>query len=275
MNPDEPMSTEQAEKDGYWLKGGGNDLLKGKPNWQEFFISLPDHQKAFVDHSALRYLGCMDERDKGRQEWNAYKIGLGGAAIGYTERVPDFLPKQSILVGTSSHRRNCGYATLFKEENGLVNETVNQVADDQAKITAEMLGIPYLGVVEDYNMNPPVNFHPARAMYYDGGGYFVPYLTPELPEGLLISRGMVSNSEYSRRLAKIAMKIVLEHGFSRRFTQDSPFYAVIVTEPGVGIDKEAATVEVKRAIDELTNEIGGEFNGHLPVKVDYIEKVSV
>lgn len=240
-----------------WEKTGGNDLLKGRKSFQELYESLSDRDKAFAGPEVLREVSCMDEGDDGSGKEGVLKIGFGGAMIGYERAASDLANSGLKIVAVSSHE-GCGAAALHAKAMGISDCDSDAVGDGAAQDLAERLEVPYSGRTSFEGMSRPRDLHIARVAYYDGTNRFVPSLTPGLPKGFLVTRGLISDRSYAVKLAQITVNIALgDHGFGVKFTPETPFYLVAVADN-------------QEKLDELRVELEEIKNGNPRVKVETI-----
>ena len=141
---------------------------------------------------------------------------------------------------------------MYREQQGITDKSVDEVAQEEARKMADELGVPYKGHIT--KLTRPANLHNARVVYVDGTGSFNPSTVEGLPPGFVISRRFMTPQQ-ARTETSIAMSIAFgDHGFGRKFSPQEPLMLI-----AVGGD----TVTAQQLQEELEGLIGDH-----PVKID-------
>lgn len=230
------MST-QFDLNSLWESSGGDDLLQGK-TFQQLFDSISNKMAAcsLNDH----HLRCIDEGTNGG-------FHLAGSGILYHSAFPDLRGK---VTGLYSHE-GCGAAAKFVKDHNLQTDDTDKVGDEEAQKLADRLGVNYLGRITASDMSRPIASHIARAVYVTLCD-FDPSALVDLPKGFVISRQLITDSEYAQQEIELARAIAFgPHGFGTLFTIESPFYIVIVlksdTDPAL---RDQALMEAREVADK-------------------------
>lgn len=231
------MSKETSTKhiNRYWEKTGGDDPLLGHGNFQHLFDSIQDRFRAvsFGD----RILRCMDEGIIGGG------VRLAGSGILYEKVGKDF---RGHVRGVYSHE-GCGAAGVLAAQRDISTEDTDIIGDEAARRIAKVIGVPYYGRIPAHKMRRPKELHDARAVYYVGSDSFDPQ-SINLPSGFVINRKPIRDSAYPLSEAELAVSIAQgTHGFGEKFTEDTPFYMVAVS------DSKPGSIPFHRLRDELSS----------------------
>ncbi|MFB6225893.1 MAG: hypothetical protein ABEJ02_00915 [Candidatus Paceibacteria bacterium] len=169
-----------------------------------------------------RAIRCIDDGTPGG-------IHLAGSGILLSlEEAGRIISEITEVDGIYSHE-NCEIAALEAERVDYEG-SVDELSEKAAKELAAEVNIPYLGEISADNMSRPVDFHSARAIYYDGTGDFDWSQVEGLPTGFTISRKYIY-SDYAKEELGICIDIAFgERGFGARFDSETPLLIVIFAE---------------------------------------------
>lgn len=207
-----------------------------------FEREFPDIKRAFTDRQKL--VVCMDEGTAHKDINGENKFCLAGSGILFSaENENDRLEKVAALlidrgVSDISSHGGCGAAGLAyhrdfpdaaKQDN--LPEKIEKYAREWSdKLTNKIreIGHPAERVhILSEDMERPVEFHNARAVYFDGVGGFNPSKEIGLPMGFVIERAYLP-PEYAAEELKVAASIAFgHHGFGEMFTSAEPFVIIV------------------------------------------------
>ncbi|NQV89949.1 hypothetical protein HQ487_00905 [Candidatus Uhrbacteria bacterium] len=219
---------------------------------EAYTASLEGLSKAFEteDHT----LCCIDE---GAPFGDMRSAGSGILLEGEERTVFIQKLKDAGVKEVTSHEA-CGAAGLYREQKGITDKSVKEVAVEGAQRMAQDLGVPYKGHIE--KLTRPMDFHNARVIYIDGTGSFNPSALEGLPQGFVISRRFMTPTQASAE-AGIAMSIALgDHGFGKKFTHKEPLLIVVIGESNGG---ECSVEKIQSEMEQLLV-----FHTDAPVKMD-------
>lgn len=212
----------RQEMEAYWENQERMIRAVLQQGFEAYTASLDQSSRAFEteDHT----LCCIDE---GAPFGDMRSAGSGMLLEG-EERVLFIKRLRSAGVKEVTSHEACGAAGLYREQKGITDKSVREVAIEGAQRMAEELGVPYKGHIE--KLERPMDFHHARVVYIDGTGSFNPSVVEGLPQGFVISRRFMTPSQASAE-AGIAMSIALgDHGFGKKFTQKEPLLVIVIGE---------------------------------------------
>jgi hypothetical protein len=278
------MSTEKLET---ILEGGSVEEKKAvvfeaeSPDMKElselgateyFKREFPDLKHAFSDKQ--KCVCCIDEGTTHKDINGEMKFAFAGSGILYPaanegerlEKVAKIIIERGVTDVTS--HGGCGAAGLaYRRDfpNANTHENLAQKIEDYAKTWSDKLAdkIHELGspaerthvLAED--MERPVEFHNARAVYYDGVGGFNPNKEIGLPMGFVIERAYLP-TEYTTEELKVAADIAFgHHGFGELFTSEMPFIIIALakTETEAGSLKNEITAALSENEDFKSGKI--------------------
>ncbi len=206
----------------------------------KYLKSLPESEKAFEEGE--HKLCCIDE---GTPMGDFRSAGSGILTEGEDRKAFIEALKKSGVESVTSHE-GCGAAALYKEQKGITDKTVSEVAIEGAKKLAEELGVPYSGHIEE--LTRPMGHHTARVVYVDGTGHFNPSKVDGIPQGFVISRKLMT-PEQSALEVSIALQIAFgDHGLGNKINQSEPLMVIVI---GNSEDSEFSAQGLQAEIDSL------------------------
>lgn len=210
----------QAQRDYEWKKQSETlDALLAR-GMQDYAGSIEGIGAAF--ETKEHTLCCIDE---GTPQGDMRSAGSGILMEGEDRSI--FLEnlKKAGVKEVTSHE-GCGAAALYKEKMGIIDKSVDEVAQEGARRIAEELGVPYKGHITE--LARPKEFHNARVVYVDGTGSFNPSVVEGLPAGFVVSRKFMTPEQAKTEIA-IAMSIAFgDHGFGKKFSEKEPLVVVAI-----------------------------------------------
>jgi hypothetical protein len=219
-------------KDLAWQKAWAHPFFADPAAW----IAAADQEqiaKAFGRKSGM--LMCIDEGIEPPEGMDA--VHMAGSGILYKhDEIPDEKERLKCLAqelkgknitAVCSHV-DCGACALYCSKSGI--DPSEGIAQDWAKHLAEELGVPYHDHIHP-TRRP--EFHNAICAYYDGSGHLSDPVRAGLPQGFIVSRGLVTDEIYEEFELGLAIKIAFgAHGFGEaRFTPEHPFHIVVIVHP--------------------------------------------
>lgn len=219
------------EKESEWMQGQKDISRILESGMEEFTNQIERVEKAFEvgEHT----LCCMDE---GTPMGDMRSAGAGILTQGEDRTFFIQTLKHAGVMEVKSHT-GCGAAALFREQYGMTDKTIDEVAIEQAKKIAEELGVKYGGHITE--LKRP-KFHNAQVVYVDGTGRFNPSKAEGLPQGFVVSRRYMTTDQ-SLSETELASKIAFgDHGFGKKFDASHPLTIVAVGEA----DEEKFSVDV-------------------------------
>lgn len=236
---------DQAKKEEYWQAEETKIASIISGGFEKYLCGIEGHQSAFkLQDTSLR---CIDEGTPGG-------IHLAGSGILLDAATAAKYAESAKVDGVFSHAE-CGAAKLFAEKENLDPEAADEYGIEWAKTLAERLKVPYKGHIEISQMNRPSGLHDARVVYYDGTGRFDYQGSTDLPKGFVIDRKYLDQS-YALQELDVAIQIALGgHGFGDKFTPESPFLAIALTEKNGGLDKAGLLSEAEGIAAKYNNRV--------------------
>lgn len=243
------MSAEHAQLvEARWTATGGNNPLRGFGDFQGVYDSIPNNERLIAAiYGADRYVVCIDERLIGSVALPTNRVNyvrMAGEGILNPHAQEDL--KRLEVSGIISHL-DCGAKRLYANGREGNPDNIGLVAVIDL---SERSRIPIIRVITSGDFRMPI--HDARAVYYDGteGGRFDWGRVEGFPTpGFIISRGILSDSSYAQKEVDVAISIAQgDHGFGRRFTDQSPLYLVAITDGQPG---SVGMVNLRRELTEV------------------------
>ncbi|MBI5370209.1 hypothetical protein HZA85_03415 [Candidatus Uhrbacteria bacterium] len=187
---------------------------------QAYVTELEDAEQAF--ETSEHTLCCIDE---GVPAGDMRSAGSGILLVGADRAAFIEELKKAGVKEVTSHV-GCGAAALYREQRGLTDQTVDDVAMEGARRMAEELGVPYKGHINQ--LRRPKEFHHARVVYVDGTGVFNPDSVKGLPQGFVVSEAYMTSTQAASEVGLAASIALGDHGFGKKFTNESPLLVVLV-----------------------------------------------
>jgi hypothetical protein len=240
------MSFEQEsnmlEQEHEWVKQQQMIDAILKSGMEAYARELPDVTKAFEgeDHT----LCCMDE---GTPLGDMRSAGSGILTEG-DERSAFFQSLKKAGIDRVKSHTGCGAAALYREQHRITDQTVDEVAIEQAKQIAAELGVEYGGHITE--LKRP-EFHNARVVYLDATGRFNPSKVKDLPPGFVVSRRYMKKEQAFFEV-KLASQIAFgDHGFGKKFDPEHPLIVVVI---GDSNEQGIPTDQLKDELEALTKD---------------------
>lgn len=237
-----------------------------------FKREFPDLKHAFSEKQ--KCVCCIDEGTAHKDINGEWKLALAGSGILYPaaneaerlEKVAKILIARGVTDITS--HSGCGAAGIayrrdFPDADTHANlaekiEAYAQAWSDKLAVKIEELGhsAERTHVLAE-DMERPIEFHNARAVYFDGVGGFNPNKEIGLPMGFVIERAYLP-AEYTAEELKVAVDIAFgHHGFGKLFYAESPFVIIALAKNDEQLNN--LKDEISSALADNENFVGGKI----------------
>lgn len=238
-----------------WEKSGGANPLGEYSSFHDaLFAAFDKGERPYNVPGVPAIAICMDEgigiddikRDLHADTSSVIRTAGSGILAGKRQR-EIFHYKKEAIFGIASHGE-CGAAGIYAQKHELIGDT-DIIGKEAAEQIAEKLGKDYLGKITPTKR--PSGLHTARTLYYDGTqqGFETSKLST-LPLGFGISRGF-GGREAGMSDARLAAEIAMgENGFGEKFTSETPFHLVGITDTKEGSIPPAM---LKGELEEIRN----------------------
>lgn len=243
-------------------------------------------EETHIDH--FDSVCCMDE-GTAQMEGDETRLAMAGSgilfpAVSWEERLEKVADLYITLgIKTITSHDGCGAAGIAWRRDGGADQTGFRTPDEYGKAWVKDLEkvintklekmdkeIVSTRHINSEEMVRPAEFHNARMVYFDATGKFNPhFLGDKMPKGFLINYGVEKNTgveenkDYAFAELQVAIDIALGgHGFSQKFTPESPFVIGVIAntqeeleEIGGKVDKMVEKYDGRVRFDKILHEI--------------------
>jgi hypothetical protein len=234
-----------------WEQTGGDSLFQNTS--LNDILYNPQYQNLFASKDSPFTIVCVDDGVNTRK-----CVCLAGSGIFIQEHAARWLRHNGMRYDAVSYHPDCGACRAYVEQNNMEDDPY-LVGKKWAQELAKQLNVDYIEVPEE-QMTRPIGFHDARGLIIDGSARIQAHkYRKTLPPMFTCSYGAFPKEAQGYLLQEIEMICGIAfgpHGFSEKFTAETPFYVWIIGNNEIEFCNEQTLLQnIKPVLDKYSARI--------------------